>query len=95
MERAAYRTVQEALTNITKYAPDAAVHVRVRAKGRRLRVEVRNEAPPVHPTETLPGGGHGLVGLRERAQLLGGTLTAGPTQDGGFEVRADLPATRS
>ncbi|MBD0689213.1 sensor histidine kinase [Streptomyces sp. CBMA123] len=95
VERAAYRTVQEALTNITKYAPEAAVHVRVRAKGRRLRVEVRNGAPPVHPAETLPGGGHGLVGLRERAQLLGGTLTAGPTQDGGFEVRAELPATCS
>ncbi|MEV7774781.1 histidine kinase [Kitasatospora sp. NPDC086791] len=95
VQRAAYRTVQEALTNITKYAPEAAVHVRVRAKGRRLRVEVRNDAPPVHPAETLPGGGHGLVGLRERAQLLGGTLVAGPTQDGGFEVRAELPATRS
>ncbi|MFI2608006.1 sensor histidine kinase [Kitasatospora sp. NPDC018619] len=94
VERAAYRTVQEALTNITKYAPEAAVHVRVRAKGRRLRVEVRNEAPPVRPAETLPGGGHGLVGLRERAQLLGGTLTAGPTPDGGFEVRAELPADR-
>ncbi|MEU1288490.1 histidine kinase [Kitasatospora sp. NPDC005856] len=94
VERAAYRTVQEALTNITKYAPEAAVHVRVRAKGRRLRVEVRNEAPSVRPAETLPGGGHGLVGLRERAQLLGGTLTAGPTPDGGFEVRAELPASR-
>ncbi|MER7772965.1 histidine kinase [Kitasatospora sp. NPDC096140] len=95
VQRAAYRTVQEALTNITKYAPEAAVHVKVRAKGRRLRVEVRNDAPPVHPAETLPSGGHGLVGLRERAQLLGGTLTAGPTHDGGFEVRAELPATRS
>ncbi|MFD8702244.1 sensor histidine kinase [Kitasatospora sp. NPDC059648] len=95
VERAAYRTVQEALTNITKYAPEAVVHVTVRAKGRRLRVGVRNEAPPVRPAETLPGGGHGLVGLRERAQLLGGTLTAGPTPDGGFEVRAELPATHS
>ncbi|MFJ8473823.1 sensor histidine kinase [Kitasatospora sp. NPDC094011] len=95
VERAAYRTVQEALTNITKYAPEAVVHVKVRAKGRRLRVEVRNEAPPVRPAEILPGGGHGLVGLRERAQLLGGTLTAGPTQDGGFEVRAELPASPS
>ncbi|MQS13164.1 two-component sensor histidine kinase [Streptomyces kaniharaensis] len=94
VERAAYRTVQEALTNITKYAPDATVHVKVRAKGRRLRVEVRNERPPVRPAETLPGGGHGLVGLRERAQLLGGTLAAGPTHDGGFEVRAELPASR-
>ncbi|MFE6867467.1 sensor histidine kinase [Kitasatospora sp. NPDC057692] len=95
VERAAYRTVQEALTNITKYAPEAAVHVRVRARGRRLRVEVRNEAPPVRPVQTLPGGGHGLVGLRERAQLLGGSLTAGPTPDGGFEVLADLPAPTS
>ncbi|MER5349719.1 histidine kinase [Kitasatospora sp. NPDC002551] len=95
VERAAYRTVQEALTNITKYAPEAAVHVRIRARGRRLRVEVRNDAPPVRPAQTLPGGGHGLVGLRERAQLLGGSLTAGPTPDGGFEVRADLPAPSS
>ncbi|MFB7613115.1 MULTISPECIES: sensor histidine kinase [unclassified Kitasatospora] len=94
VERAAYRTVQEALTNITKYAPEAAVHVKVRSRGRRLRVEVRNDAPPGLPAEILPGGGHGLVGLRERAQLLGGTLTAGPTADGGFEVRADLPASR-
>ncbi|MFF2351977.1 sensor histidine kinase [Kitasatospora sp. NPDC058115] len=95
VERAAYRTVQEALTNITKYAPQAAVHVRIRARGRRLRVEVRNDAPPVRPSQILPGGGHGLVGLRERAQVLGGSLTAGPTADGGFEVRADLPAPSS
>ena len=92
VERAAYRTVQEALTNIGKYAPDAAVLVRVRARGSLLRVEVRNGPPVLRPARVLPGGGHGLVGLRERAQLLGGTLTAGPTDDGGFEVRADLPA---
>ncbi|MFF2039650.1 sensor histidine kinase [Kitasatospora sp. NPDC058170] len=94
VERAAYRTVQEALTNITKYAPDATVHVRVGTSGRRLQVEVHNDAPPTVPGEPLPGGGHGLVGLRERAQLLGGTLAAGPTPEGGFTVRADLPATR-
>ncbi|WP_371480352.1 sensor histidine kinase [Kitasatospora sp. NBC_00315] len=103
VERAAYRTVQEALTNVTKYAPEAPVRVRVTAVGARLRVEVRNGPPPDRPEapgpevtgeRTLPGGGHGLVGLRERAQLLGGTLTAGPTGEGGFEVRADLPATR-
>ena len=103
VERAAYRTVQEALTNITKYAPEASVRVRVRAAGARLRVEVRNGPPPAGPPrapscvlscEPLPGGGHGLVGLRERAQLLGGTLTAGPTAEGGFEVRAELPAGR-
>ncbi|MFI6447567.1 sensor histidine kinase [Kitasatospora sp. NPDC050543] len=93
VERAAYRTVQEALTNITKHAPGADIHVRVVGRGGRLRVEVRNGPPPGPPAGTLPGGGHGLVGLRERAQLLGGTLTTGPTADGGFEVRADLPAT--
>ncbi|MGW6916542.1 sensor histidine kinase [Kitasatospora sp. NPDC054939] len=94
VERAAYRTVQEALTNITKYAPQSEVRVRVLARGRRLVVGVRNGPPPVAPAETLPGGGHGLVGLRERAQLLGGTLSAGPTPDGGYEVRAELPAHR-
>ncbi|MFC8453403.1 sensor histidine kinase [Kitasatospora sp. NPDC057223] len=95
VERAAYRTVQEALTNIGKYAPDAAVLVRVRARGSVLRVEVRNGPPALRPVGALPGGGHGLVGLRERAQLLGGTMTAGPTGDGGFEVSADLPAAGS
>ncbi|WP_431679700.1 sensor histidine kinase [Kitasatospora sp. KL5] len=95
VERAAYRTVQEALTNITKYAPGAAVTVRVVGGGSRLLVEVHNAAPPDGASElpVLPGGGHGLVGLRERAQLLGGTLVAGPTADGGFTVRAALPAT--
>ncbi|PBC78580.1 signal transduction histidine kinase [Streptomyces sp. TLI_235] len=94
VERAAYRTVQEALTNITKYAPGAAVTVRVAGGGHRLLVEVRNAPPPARATDlpTLPGGGHGLVGLRERAQLLGGTLVTGPTADGGFTVRAALPA---
>ncbi|WP_405012287.1 sensor histidine kinase [Kitasatospora sp. NBC_01539] len=94
VERAAYRTVQEALTNITKHAPGAAVTVRVTGAGSRLVVEVHN-APPSHRTDApapLPGGGHGLVGLRERAQLLGGTLVTGPTPDGGFTVRACLPA---
>jgi len=94
VERAAYRTVQEALTNITKHAPGAAVEVRLCTRGTRLLVEIRNGAPPLRPgpADTLPGGGHGLVGLRERAQLLGGSLTAADTPDGGFVVRAELPA---
>ncbi|MFJ6211989.1 sensor histidine kinase [Streptomyces sp. NPDC092296] len=92
VERAAYRTVQEALTNIRKHAPGAEVAVLVRAEGDLLRVEVRN-GPPDGGAERLrlPGGGHGLVGLRERAQLLGGLLTAGPLPGGGFLVRASLP----
>ena len=93
VERAAYRTVQEALTNITKHAPGAAVTIRVTGSGSRLLVEVHN-APPASDAgpSPLPGGGHGLVGLRERAQLLGGTLAAGPAADGGFTVRAVLPS---
>ncbi|WP_405018608.1 histidine kinase [Kitasatospora sp. NBC_00070] len=94
VERAAFRTVQEALTNISKHAPGAAVAVRLTARGTRLLVEVRN-GPPTRPADTaeaLPGGGHGLVGLRERAVLLGGGLVAEPTPEGGFLVRAELPA---
>jgi len=93
VERAAYRTVQEALTNISKHAPGAEIRVRIRARGRRLVVEVHNGPPTLSPAAApLPGGGHGLIGLRERAQLLGGSLTAAATPDGGFTVRADLPA---
>jgi len=92
VERAAYRTVQEALTNIRKHAPGAEVRVRVRADGDLLRVEVRN-GPADGSAEQLrlPGGGHGLVGLRERAQLLGGTLEAAPEPGGGFLIRLALP----
>ncbi|MDH6127620.1 sensor histidine kinase [Kitasatospora sp. GP82] len=93
VERAAYRTVQEALTNITKHAPGATVEVRLASRGTRLTVEVHNGCPPQRPGPArLPGGGHGLVGLRERAQLLGGAFAATPTPDGGFTVRAELPA---
>ncbi|KUL35539.1 histidine kinase [Streptomyces sp. NRRL F-4489] len=106
VERAAYRTVQEALTNVRKHAPGARVRVRVdavqlaapdgaEAAGRAregLRVEVRNGPPDAAaPVPALPGGGHGLVGLRERAQSLGGTLEARPTAEGGFVVRAEFP----
>ncbi|MFG3115350.1 sensor histidine kinase [Streptomyces sp. NPDC048197] len=99
VERAAFRTVQEALTNVRKHAPGARVQVRVDPAdevcgeaGPGLRVEIRNGPPDATATApVLPGGGHGLVGLRERAQSLGGTLEARPTSDGGFMVRAEFP----
>ncbi|MET7936505.1 histidine kinase [Streptomyces sp. NPDC005322] len=102
VERAAFRIVQEALTNVRKHAPGARVTVRVSdaqpdgteeaEEARGLRVEVRNGPPDASAVAPgLPGGGHGLIGLRERAQLLGGTLEAGPTDEGGFVVRADFP----
>ncbi|MEY9969244.1 signal transduction histidine kinase [Streptacidiphilus sp. MAP12-16] len=92
VERAAYRTVQEALTNIRKHAPGSSVTVRLRARSGQLHVEVRNgPAAPGAEALLLPSGGHGLVGLRERAQQLGGTLESSPTPDGGYVVRAALP----
>ncbi|MDW6061934.1 histidine kinase [Streptomyces sp. FXJ1.4098] len=104
VERAVFRIVQEALTNVRKHAPGARVRVRVSEVGgtegdgkavRELRVEVRNGAPDATAAAPgLPGGGHGLIGLRERAQLLGGTLEARPLPDGGFVVRARLPGVR-
>ncbi|SFQ50393.1 Signal transduction histidine kinase [Amycolatopsis arida] len=91
---AAYRTVQECLTNVHKHAPGAQAEVYVRGDGDGLRVEVRNA--PADPTATvpearLPSGGHGLTGLAERARLLGGTFETNPTPDGGFQVRARYP----
>ncbi|MGW7008903.1 sensor histidine kinase [Streptomyces sp. NPDC054933] len=96
VERAAYRTVQEALTNVRKHAPGAATTVTVLVEEESLRVCVRNGLPSAHaPRPDLPGGGHGIVGLRERATLLGGALTASPEPDGGFTVRLDLPFGRA
>ena len=96
VERAAYRTVQEALTNIRKHAPGSTVAVRLRSGGGKLHVEVRNgpAAPGAEPL-LLPSGGHGLVGLRERAQQLGGTLDTHPTDEGGYLVSAALPLVPS
>ncbi|MFC9031460.1 sensor histidine kinase [Streptomyces arboris] len=92
VERAAYRTVQEALTNVRKHAPGASARVRVGPAGGRLHVEVRNTAPDGSAGPPgLPAGGMGLVGLRERAQLLGGSFTAAPLPGGGFLVRAEFP----
>ncbi|MCA6092443.1 histidine kinase [Streptomyces sp. SCA3-4] len=93
VERAAFRTVQEALTNVRKHAPGAKVTVRITEDDRAgLLVEIRNgPADAAVPAPELPGGGHGLVGLRERAQSLGGTLEASATEEGGFAVRARFP----
>lgn len=92
VQRAAFRTVQEALTNVGKHAAGAPVRAEVVPVRRGfLRVTVVNGPPPVAASSSLPGGGHGLLGLRERAELLGGTLEAGGTPDGGFRVEMLLP----
>jgi signal transduction histidine kinase len=88
----AYRIVQEALTNVLKYGgPSAAVHVA--ASPSAVVVEVVDPGRGSGPGETVPGAGQGLVGMRERVAVFGGTLEAGPTPEGGFRVRAVLPCS--
>ncbi|MFJ6612303.1 sensor histidine kinase [Streptomyces sp. NPDC091289] len=89
--RTVYRIVQECLTNARKHAPGAEVTLTVTGgPGEGLTVGVENPAP-TEPFERVPGSGQGLIGLTERATLAGGALEHGPTEDGGFAVRARLP----
>jgi signal transduction histidine kinase len=90
VSRAAYRIVQEALTNAGKHAPGAPVTVHVTREPGRLVVRVVNGAPTGPGQGT--GGGFGLVGLSERVRTLDGVLRAEPRLDGGFQVEAVLPA---
>jgi signal transduction histidine kinase len=85
----AYRIVQEALSNAVQHSPGAAIDLEVRIGAGSVHAAVRNA--PGGPGGTAGTTGHGLLGMRERAAMLGGTLVAGPTADGGFEVTADLP----
>lgn len=89
-ERAIYRTVQEALTNARKHAPGATVRVSVLNWGEGANVTVENPAGS-RPVLELPSSRHGLLGLRQRAELLGGRFEAGPTPDGGWTVRMWVP----
>jgi len=84
----AYRIVQEALTNATRHAPGSGAVVVLRLADGALEVLVRNTRGG---TSLGGGGGHGLAGMRERVAVHGGTVTAGPTEDGGFEVLARIP----
>jgi signal transduction histidine kinase len=88
IELAIYRIVQEALTNTLKHAgPDASVTVNLTCEGESVELEVRDTGVGASPPR---GGGAGLRGMRERATLYGGTLHAGPSERGGWEVRACL-----
>ncbi|MFJ9692621.1 sensor histidine kinase [Kitasatospora sp. NPDC101183] len=91
VELAVYRIVQEALTNVVRHAGSANCRVNLSRTGPgEVEIEVVNDAPPRLPPRR-PGGGHGLIGMRERAAMCGGTLTAGPLATGGFRVHARLP----
>ncbi|MEV4439134.1 sensor histidine kinase [Streptomyces sp. NPDC049577] len=98
VDLSAYRIVQEALANVVRHAPGATARVSVSLDedGGHLMVLVVNAAPPAAPGPPLEttGTGHGLVGMRERVRLVGGTLDTGPL-DGGFRVAARLPLTAS
>jgi signal transduction histidine kinase len=95
-EMAAYRLVQEALTNTLKHAgPGARARVSVRARPDGLRLEIEDEgAGDPSRADAVEGGGHGLVGMRERFALYGGEVAAGPRPGTGFAVRGRLPAAR-
>ncbi|HEX3789450.1 MAG TPA: histidine kinase [Pseudonocardiaceae bacterium] len=94
---AAYRTVQESLTNVRKHAAGAPTTVRIVIERGALDVQVRNDPPGLGTEQVgwtgtnLPSGGHGLLGLRERATLIGGSFEAGRTERGGFLVHASFP----
>jgi signal transduction histidine kinase len=87
---AAYRIVQESLTNVVRHAGRVAATVALRLDGGYLYVDVINDGGTA-PAACTDGTGAGLAGMRERAAVLGGTLDAGPRHGGGFAVHARLP----
>ena len=94
LEIGTYRIVQESLANANRHAPGAAVVVSLHYDEHELALTVRNARPPgaaIERSAPAGEGGHGLTGMRERVDLLGGRLSTGPTPDGGFLVEAHVP----
>ena len=91
VDRAAYRIVQEALTNVVRHAGCAPAAVQLAYRERELVVQVENDGGGGSPTNGSALRGNGISGMRERVSALGGFLEAGPTRQGGFRVRATLP----
>jgi signal transduction histidine kinase len=89
IDLSAYRIVQEALTNTLRHARARTATVRVRHRAAAVEIEVVDDGRGA--SRSTEGAGYGIVGMRERAAVLGGTLVAGPTAHGGFRVRAVLP----
>lgn len=90
---AAFRIVQEALTNVVRHSRSRRARVALRAGPGELRLTIDDDGPA--SGADAGGSGNGLAGMRERAAALGGTIEAGPREDGGFRVRAVLPARTS
>jgi signal transduction histidine kinase len=91
LDLSAFRIVQEALTNVRKHAGQARASVTVGYRPQALELSVVDSGDAVATTATPAAGGHGLVGMRERAAMFGGTLVARPRDGHGFEVNAILP----
>ena len=92
VDLAAYRIIQEALTNVQKHAgSDARAEVSIVRVGPHVEITVLDDGAGGRDQESAPGGGHGLLGMRERVTALRGTLTTGPRYGGGFRVHAILP----
>jgi signal transduction histidine kinase len=94
VQLALYRIAQESLTNITRHA-EGARHATITLERRDglYRLEVRDDGRAAPAGTASESGGRGLLGMRERAELLGGHLSAGPADGGGFAVVAELPAS--
>jgi signal transduction histidine kinase len=102
VDLAAYRIVQEALTNVTKHAPGTPADVRIRYDDDALRLSVTDRAPvPAgggsasrgSSRGSSGGSGRGLVGIRDRVEALGGDVVAGPDPQGGWSVRCTIPVS--
>jgi len=91
LELSAYRILQEALSNAMRHAPGSSTRVELDYRPAGLGLRVVNGPARSQPVPS-PGPGHGVLGMRERAAMLGGELTAGPAPDGGYAVAAVLPA---
>lgn len=92
VDLSAYRIVQEALTNVLRHAGPATAQVCVQYDPEELEVTIRDNGRQTPAASGIgAGSGHGLIGIRERVAVVGGTVTAGPCPDGGFQVRARLP----
>ena len=91
LELSAYRIVQESLTNSLKHAGPARATVSLAYADSSLRVRVEDDGHGAAANANGTGAGQGLVGMRERVEAFGGTLSAGPRPGGGFAVAAELP----
>lgn len=87
----AFRIVQEALTNVAKHAAPTGCRVELIAEKGMLTIDIGDEGPGAGRRPAVPGSGMGLVGMKERVAVHGGTLSTGPHPGGGFRVRATLP----